>query len=524
MNRFIHLVASRCLLMAAGAVLAVASVTQAQGPLEDNMMSDAADFDNVINLSATGDSNPVGDVGDSTGALLTQINMDTGFDFEMGNRDYFYTEVNILDLNQNGAQNTSSNPGAIFTNCEVNLLVPISMTGFADATGFIGSASNFDEDTIIRLTGGLVGTLSTIDGTANIEGGQIGSSSVINGTVNLTGAGRLRGPATINDGAIVCMTSANATVEGFNMMFMPGSTLKMTAGVVSNGSTIAGVANVTGGRFTNFTNIEGTLNISGTATVSSASTARTGAVINASGNVEFFGMDFEPGSTLNLTGNARLRNTDIQGTVNMDDSAALGFTTNVQNGGVLNINGSGVSLGNTPLDIEDGGILNQSSGNLGNNTDVESGGVANISGGTRSNGNFASRVASGGTVNLIGTAFAIGGTPVAGLMPDGMPVTITARSGTLTGTLVDGQSVSFNLSNFNAASIVTVSVPEPEVILGDVNDDGMVTFADLAPLFDLIFDPDAPFNAVNADVNEDGMITFADIAPLFDIIFGVTST
>ena len=100
-----------------------------------------------------------------------------------------------------------------------------------------------------------------------------------------------------------------------------------------------------------------------------------------------------------------------------------------------------------------------------------------------------------------------------------MPVTITARSGTLTGTLVDGQSVSFNLSNFDAASIVTVSVPEPEVILGDVNDDGMVTFADIGPLFQLIFDPEAPFNAVNADVNEDGMITFADVAPLFDIIF-----
>ena len=63
----------------------------------------------------------------------------------------------------------------------------------------------------------------------------------------------------------------------------------------------------------------------------------------------------------------------------------------------------------------------------------------------------------------------------------------------------------------------------PVVLLGDVNEDGMVTFGDLAPLFDLIFNPDAPFNALNADVNEDGMITFGDIAPLFDIIFGVTS-
>ena len=59
----------------------------------------------------------------------------------------------------------------------------------------------------------------------------------------------------------------------------------------------------------------------------------------------------------------------------------------------------------------------------------------------------------------------------------------------------------------------------PVVLLGDVNEDGMVTFGDLAPLFDLIFNADAPFNAVNADVNEDGMITFADVAPLFDIIF-----
>ena len=75
----------------------------------------------------------------------------------------------------------------------------------------------------------------------------------------------------------------------------------------------------------------------------------------------------------------------------------------------------------------------------------------------------------------------------------------------------------------NASAYLGLSIVPIDVLLGDVNDDGMVTFGDLAPLFDLIFDPDAPFNAVNADVNEDGMITFADIAPLFDIIFGVTS-
>ena len=81
-----------------------------------------------------------------------------------------------------------------------------------------------------------------------------------------------------------------------------------------------------------------------------------------------------------------------------------------------------------------------------------------------------------------------------------------------------------DVTNRNFSAYLGLSiVPVVNVLLGDVNDDGMVTFGDLAPLFDLIFDPDAPFNAVNADVNEDGMITFADIAPLFDIIFGVTS-
>ena len=97
-----------------------------------------------------------------------------------------------------------------------------------------------------------------------------------------------------------------------------------------------------------------------------------------------------------------------------------------------------------------------------------------------------------------------------------MPVTITARSGTLTGTLVDGQSVSFNLSNFDADSIVTVSVPEPEVIVGDVNGDGAVTFADIGPLLDLIF---AGGSSPEADVNGDTMVTFGDIGPLLDLIF-----
>ena len=58
------------------------------------------------------------------------------------------------------------------------------------------------------------------------------------------------------------------------------------------------------------------------------------------------------------------------------------------------------------------------------------------------------------------------------------------------------------------------------VILGDVDDDGIVGIADVTTLIDYILNNDNPINQSNADVDEDGSITIADVTALIDIILG----
>ena len=310
-------------------------------------------------------------------------------------------------------------------------------------------------------------------------------------------------------------------VLGLGATIGPNSTLNLTSGTVSNLSTISGVANATGGRFTNFTTVSGTLNISGDATVSTASTATDGAVINASGNCTLFGMDIEAGGTLNLTENATFGGSTIAGVVNMSGGTA-GFSYTVQNGGVFNLMGGEIGTGQ--LTVEDGGTINHTGGNLGFNTDIESGGVLNISGGSfgASIAFVDLDVADGGTVNFTGTEFLIDGAPIAGLTP-GTTVNITDR-GVLTGTLVDGSPVEFNLSNggndiFAPDSTVTVTIAS-SILLGDVNLDGVVDFLDISPFIVLL---STQAFQLEADINEDGTVDFLDISP-FIVILSTTAS
>ena len=67
--------------------------------------------------------------------------------------------------------------------------------------------------------------------------------------------------------------------------------------------------------------------------------------------------------------------------------------------------------------------------------------------------------------------------------------------------------------NFSAYLGLSI-VPVNDVLLGDVNGDGAVTFADIGPLLDLIF---AGGFSPEADINGDTMVTFGDIGPLLDL-------
>ena len=78
----------------------------------------------------------------------------------------------------------------------------------------------------------------------------------------------------------------------------------------------------------------------------------------------------------------------------------------------------------------------------------------------------------------------------------------------------------FNIDNltFSIQAIET----QPTITLGDANDDGNVTIADVSTLIDYLLSGDVtPFNASNADVNQDRNLTIADVSALIDILLGV---
>lgn len=56
-------------------------------------------------------------------------------------------------------------------------------------------------------------------------------------------------------------------------------------------------------------------------------------------------------------------------------------------------------------------------------------------------------------------------------------------------------------------------------VVGDVNNDGFVTAADVTALYDLLLNNDSD-NVVSGDVNADGVITSADITAVYNVLLG----
>jgi len=66
-------------------------------------------------------------------------------------------------------------------------------------------------------------------------------------------------------------------------------------------------------------------------------------------------------------------------------------------------------------------------------------------------------------------------------------------------------------------TLTAVTTGDDAGLLGDVNLDGMVTFADIQPFIDILATQGFQFEA---DINGDGLVTFADIQPFIDILAG----
>ena len=167
--------------------------------------------------------------------------------------------------------------------------------------------------------------------------------------------------------------------------------------------------------------------------------------------------------------------------------------------------------------------VNITGGSVGFGFEASSDSVVNISG-----GNFGGflNVLRFSEVNLFGSDYVLDGQPLDSLNM-GETMTIDDRDVVLTGVFADGSPFSFNIlpngNRFSGGEVispdatftVTLGPPLPDVILGDVNQDGVVEFADIPSFIALLIAGE--FQA-EADINEDGEVTFADIPAFIEIL------
>ena len=288
-------------------------------------------------------------------------------------------------------------------------------------------------------------------------------------------------------------------------------------------------------------------------TIDSTSAIPDGAVINLNGgsiadDTDFTVANFPNGITLNVNAGTVGLDIDISNSnINISGGEVALTATDIVEG-VNNINNNTVTItggdvgsffqirGNSTLELSGGslegfGIIGGAAsgvvtGGSFNITDVS--GPLDISG-----GDFNTfRVFSGGSVNLFGTDFAIDGVPITGLTL-GQQFVVTDRNVTLSGTLSDGSTFSNLLDpvttglNFDpefgeilpgVASIfatVTVTLVEPNVLLGDCNLDGVVDFSDIPAFIAILAAGDF---LAQADCNEDGVVNFDDIPAFIAIL------
>lgn len=77
--------------------------------------------------------------------------------------------------------------------------------------------------------------------------------------------------------------------------------------------------------------------------------------------------------------------------------------------------------------------------------------------------------------------------------------------------------VTFNIDDLTFS--LDVIVPQPVVLPGDVNDDGVIGIADITSLVDYILGGDADgINLLNADADQNGIIGISDVTQIIDII------
>ena len=283
--------------------------------------------------------------------------------------------------------------------------------------------------------------------------------------------------------------------------------------------------NINGGRVGSLFNANSSseVNVSG-GFVDGLFVAESGSVVNISGGSVSSFFDANAGSEVNISGGlvGNFFEANSGSEVNISGGLVSGFFE-ANFGSVVNISGGVVG---DFFDANFGSVVNVSGGNVGGNFDAFSGSEVNISGGTfgDSFGSFFNATI-GSEVNLFGSNFVLDGVPLDGGLTVGEALTIDNRGVTLTGLFADGSSFCFDLNSaldasddfFSSNATVTATLVSsvPTVVLGDVNQDGVVNFSDI-PAFIAVLT--AGEFQVEADIDESGVVDFGDIGPFIEIL------
>ena len=472
--------------------------SQASAQLGGDGPSPAADFDVVTDFPPTAVPDSGGTFGDPSGTELNQVNVteptgaaadgnDPGTDALFFETAIHFTELNISDTG------TVANRSDFF-DCEINI------TGGslgASRIGLFASGPDFT-DTFIFLDGGRIETDARLlsGSTLVIESGTIGPDfeSEAGTTIEM------------NDGNFGTDTNRPFDINGvFNLNggtvarsgdFNAGSVFNMTGGTLgdvplpANTADFFGIANISGGTVGPNADAEAgsTVNISGDASVGTRFEAMDGSTVNISGDATIGNtLQAFDGSTINISGNATIGdNFDARaGSVVNFDGGTVGAFFEARSGSTVTVSGGNFGVPFETQDADDDG---------GNAVITITGGVfqeflnrssaTEISGGqfvVFSNSNV-------GQVNFTGTSFALNGEPITTVGTTIIPIDPDDDIATLTGTLLDGNTFSFDLNPrssdpgdfFSASEDSQLSVTlVPSSALGDFDENGVVDCDDL---------------------------------------------
>lgn len=506
-----------CLLSLLGlTLLAAPAVAQVfdPGPSSSSL------FDNVLNIPPDPDIiagfPPLPSVGGD--GLTTQINI---FDGGMvtGLSTFSGAEVNIsggqlrLELVGNGSEINVSG-GLLFGE---TFAVTGSMVNIFNG-GALGSNFNASIGSMVNFHGGTVGANFNALAGSDVElfGGefQLNGSPYSGALISLEPGDYFTG--TLSDGStfIFDTNGPNSRIDSLTDVQLTSTTLPnvdLSPMVVSTSdhnlpSGLRSGQELTlldGGQLgENYEVVNATLNIEG------GNLAGGGGAINSTVNVS-------SGSTGSFF-------TAFRGTVLNVSGGVLGSFSQADFGSVVNLSGGVVETG---FDAYSGSVVNMSGGDINGSFGAKNGSVVNIRGGTfgeTRNNVFGFFANSGSEVNLFGSNFALDGVSLDDSLTIDEAFTITDRGVLLTGEFDDGSPFSLDLGtaaasfpgSIRADATLTVTLVSP-ILLGDVNQDGLVNFLDINPFISLLasntFLP-------QADCNLDGAVNFLDIAPFIAIL------